>query len=86
MTGKAFVARVVPTSHRILLHGQHYFQGMREVICRFIEQAMTQSGTNEYAEKTVIHQWVELFLRYTLLTEQLMLQQIDRKQTDCPAQ
>ena len=62
VAGQPLVARVVPSSHSVLLHGQHHLQRMREVVCGFVEQAVAQSGTDDYAEEAVEDQRVELLL------------------------
>ena len=69
VTGQTFVARIVPVAQCILLHGQNHFQGMAEKVLGLVEEAMSQTCTDEYAEEAIEDQGVELLLGYTLLAK-----------------
>ena len=85
VTGKAFVACKLPAPVGQLADGKHHFHGVREEILRFVEKAMAQAGTNEYAQEAVHEHGVELLLADFLLTVQTVHEQIDAQQAYAPA-
>ena len=67
VTGKAFVSCPLPSAAGQRLEGQNHFPEMVQVIVRLVEQAVSQSCSNQYAEEAVEEQRFErLFGDFTV--------------------
>lgn len=89
VAGQSFVACVVPRTVGPHLGRHNHFQhvgGAAEEVIGLVEQAVAQSGTNQDAKEAVEHERVELLVTNALFLVEPVLQQIDTKQADGPAQ
>jgi hypothetical protein len=63
---------------------QNHFRNVRQVIAGFVKQAVTQSCPNQYAEKAIEEERVELCLRQLLMAVEFINYNICQSQTYRP--
>ena len=84
MRCKTLITRKVPFAIGKLAYRQEHLHRMGKEILRFVEKAMAESCTYEYAEEAIDEHWFKLVLAQLLLLEQIVHQLVHGKKTYAP--